>query len=110
MATSTNVLSVVLPRRAVCLKHKVTGCCVCFRAYTVEVISQAAAKARWRIDEQAGENLSLACVYEAEKNFSTHPFNKVIKRCQNGAGDSLHSFADFAVKAIRVEIEFGAQR
>ena len=81
---------------------------LCFGAYTVVVISKAAAKARWRIDKQAGGNLSQACVYEAEKNFSAHPFNKVIKRCQNGAGDSLLSFADFAVIANRVEIEFGA--
>ena len=81
---------------------------LCFRAYTGEVIIQAAAKARWRIDEEAGENVSQAYVYEAEKNFSAHPFNKVIKRYQNGAGDSLQSFADFAVKAIRSEIEFGA--
>lgn len=80
----------------------------CFRAYTGEVIIQAAAKARWRIDEEAGENLSQAYVYEAKKNFSAHPFYKVIKRYQNGAGGSLHSFADFAVKAIRGEIEFGA--
>lgn len=105
MATSTNALSMVLSRRAVCLKPKVTGCCSASALTPVRSSSRPQPR---RIDEEAGENLSQAYVYEAKKNFSAHPFYKVIKRYQNGAGGSLHSFADFAVKAIRGEIEFGA--
>jgi hypothetical protein len=82
----------------------------CFGAYVGEVILRAGPGARWCLDEEAGEDLSQAYVHQAEKDFGAFPFNKVLKRFQNGPEDSLYSFADLAVKAIRGEIDFGAEQ